>query len=133
MRSQNARPKWWQIYLIFPLLIVLFILDHQLEISTRGHQAVQIGIVLIVYGLVHLWLRANASALSGMNRERAYGRITVIQFPAFQPPESSSENRLMLQLPDSEKNSVLSDTFEMDYIDAVSLPVDEVPQELKKE
>ena len=64
MTSPNNSPKWWQLYLTFPLLIALFVMDHRLKISTPGHQAVQIGIVLLVYGLIHLWLKANRSAFS---------------------------------------------------------------------
>lgn len=120
MTSSTAHPKWWQLYLIFPLLIGLFILEHQLKASTRGHQAVQIGIVLVVYGLIHLWLKANSSALTSMDRKPSYGRVRVIRVP-------------VSQLPDSEIKGVLSDTFEMDCIDAVAYPVDEVLQESKKE
>ncbi len=133
MPSQNACPKWWQLYLTFPLLIVLFILEHQLKISARGHQAVQIGIVLLIYGLIHLWLKANSSALTRMDREHSYGRVRVIRGPVSQLPGSGNENSLMLQLPDSEIKGVLSDTFEMDCIDAVVYPVDEVSQDSKKE
>jgi hypothetical protein len=133
MSSQHARPRWWQIYLTLPLLIALFVVDGRLKLSTRGHQIVQIGIVLLVYGLIHLWLKANATALSGMDREGDHGRIRVFRIPVSQLPESNGENRLMFQRSDSEIKGVLSDTFEMDYIDAVSFPADEVSQELKKE
>ena len=37
----------------------------------RGHQAVQIGIILLVYGLIHLWLKANAAALSNMDQSNS--------------------------------------------------------------
>jgi hypothetical protein len=133
MPSQNARPKWWQLYLIFPLLIVLFMLEHQLKTSTRGHQVVQIGIVLLIYGLTHLWLKANSSALTRMDREHSYGRVRVIRVPVSERPGSGNENSMRFKLPDSEINGVLSNTFEMDCIDAVAYPVDEISQESKKE
>jgi hypothetical protein len=128
MFSQHARPKWWQVYLTLPLLIALFLADSRLKISTRGHQAVQIGIILLVYGLIHLWLKANTAALSRMDREQNYGRVRVIRIPV-----SSSQPSRLLQLPDSEIKGMLNDTFEMDYSHAVSFPVDEVPQEVDKE
>ncbi|HLO32128.1 MAG TPA: hypothetical protein VK249_23470 [Anaerolineales bacterium] len=131
--SKDVSPKWWQVYLTLPLLVALFLVDSRLNVSTRGHQAVQIGIVLLVYGLIHLWLKANATALSRMDREEGSRRITVIQFPPSQLPESSSERHLLFQLPESEIKGMLSDTFEIDYIDAVSFPVDKVSQESKKE
>jgi hypothetical protein len=133
MSSQDVRPKWWQVYLTLPLLLALFALDSRLKLSVRGHQAVQIGIILLVYGLVHLWLKANSTALSKMNREQYYGRVTVIRIPPSQLPDADRDKHPILQLPDSEIKGVLSDTFEMDYIDAESFPVEEVPQELNKE
>jgi hypothetical protein len=126
MSSQHVRPKWWQLYLSFPLLIALFAVDSRLKISTRGHQVVQIGIILLVYGFVHLWLKANASALSNIDRIQDHGTFTVIQIPG-------KDKRPMVHLPDSELKGVLRDTFEMDTIDAEFIPMDDVPQELDKE
>jgi len=133
MSSNYARPKWWQVYLTLPLLIMLFALDSRLRLSVRGHQVVQIGIVLIVFGLIHLWVKANARALSEMDRRQVYGKVTVIRIPPYQLPDSDKDSHSMLQLPDTEIKGVLSDTFEMDYIDAEFLPIEEVPQELNKE
>jgi hypothetical protein len=117
MSSSNLRPKWWQLYLTLPLLIVLFIMDNRLPITTRGHQVVQVGIVLLVYGLIHLWLKANASALSKMDQKRVHGRVTVIQVPVSQLPGADVRRRPMFELPAAEIKGVLSDTFDMDYMD----------------
>jgi hypothetical protein len=134
MSSQHIRPKWWQVYLTFPLLIMLFLADNRLKLSEHGHQAVQIGIVLLVYGLVHLWLKANATALSRMDQRRLHQTVTVTRVPSYQLPGTNSGKRPMFQLPDSELKGTLSDTFEMDYIDAECVsPIDEPAQELKKE
>ncbi len=72
MTSPKISPKWWQLYLSFPLLIALFVMDHRLKISTPGHEAVQIGIILLVYGCIHFWLKANARALSGMDQRQIH-------------------------------------------------------------
>jgi len=132
MHPSNLRPKWWQLYLTFPLLIVLFVLDARLKISARGHQAVQIAIVLLVFGLIHLWLRANATALSNIDRHD-HGRVTVIRIPVSLLPDSNTEKQTIFELPASEIKGVLNDTFEMDYIDGKALPIDDISQELKKE
>jgi hypothetical protein len=131
MTTRTARPKWWQVYLTFPLLIALFIFDNRLKISERGHQAVQIGIVLLVYGLVHLWLKANEAALSDYRQYR--GAVIISRPHVYKLANTHNENRPMFQLPDHEVNNMLSDTFEMDYIDADFFSVDEVSQESKKE
>ena len=135
MSSQYAPPKWWQIYLTLPLLIGLFILDNRLKISSRGHQVVQIGIILLVYGLIHLWIKANAKTLSEMDRSQYSGRLWVIEIQPDEPAYLENENRqrLLFQLPDPEIKGILSDTFEMDVIDANFSPVDEVAQNSKKE
>ena len=133
MFSSNTRPKWWQLYLTFPLLIGLFMVDFRLKLSARGHQAVQIGILLLVYGLVHLWLKANATALSKMDQGHFQGTVIVTRVPQDYLTEPKSEKQSILQFNHSEVNGTLSDTFEMDYIDAQYISVDEVPQELNKE
>jgi hypothetical protein len=133
MSSSNIHPKWWQLYLTFPLLIVLFVAENRLKISSRGHQAVQIGIVLLIFGLIHLWIKANASALSRMDQDQYFGRVTVIRIPPYQLSDLEMEKRSTLTSPVSEIKGVLSDTFEMDYIDAEAFPMEEVSQEIKKE
>jgi hypothetical protein len=135
MSSNYARPKWWQVYLTIPLLIALFVLDSRLKLSVRGHQAMQIGIILLVYGLIHLWLKVNAKALSGIDQARYGGFVRVIKMPPNQLPDGDNQDkkRPMLQLPDSEIKGILSDTFEMDVSDVEFYPVDEVTHDLKKE
>lgn len=128
---QDIRPKWWQVYLTFPLLIALFLLDSRLKLSEHGHQAVQIGILLFIYGLIHLWLKANEAALSKLDQRKFHGTVTVLRIPPYRLPDTNK--RPMLQFPHSELKGMLSNTFEMDYIDVEALPVDEVQQELNKE
>jgi predicted ferric reductase len=131
MTSSNARPKWWQLYLSLPLIVVLFVLDHQLNISTHAHQALQIGILVVVYGLIYRWLKANSMALSRMDQEQYYGRVTFVQI---QPPllhEDQAERHPMLQLPNSEVKGILGNTLEMGTSDA--FPINQGPQKVNKE
>ena len=130
MSSKYAQPKWWQLYFALPLLIALFMLDHSLTLSTLGHQAVQIGILVLVYGYVHLWLKANATLVSKMEPRGFKGTVTVIRVP---PHHLSDVKRTKLQLPNSEPRGTLSDTFEMDYIDAEFVLVDKAVENSKKE
>ena len=131
MSTHYARPKWWQLYLTFPLLVALFLLDHRLSLSVRGQQAVQIGILLLVYGLVHLWLKANGTALSKMDRRQYHGSVIITRVPSYQLPDTNSDKRPMFQLPNLEIKGTLSDTFEMETIDAEFIHVDEAAN-LKK-
>lgn len=129
----KIHPKWWQLYLTFPLLIVLFMLDGQLKISVRGHQAVQIGILLLFYGLIELWLNANASALSKMDDTQDHGTFTVIQIIPNHIPDEDKDIPPMFDLPASEIKGLLSDTFEMDNTDLVAFSIDDISQESKKD
>jgi hypothetical protein len=135
MLSTNIRPKWWQLYLTFPLLIALFVLETRLRVSVRAHQAVQIGILLLVYGLIHIWLKANRSALSQMDRDRYSKTLTVIRIPNAQLPDhdGDAQRRPMFEISVSEIKGVLSEGFDIRYIDAESLPIERVTQVLKKE
>ena len=117
MSPSSQHPKWWQLYLTFPLLITMFVLDSRLKISTRGHQAVQIGAVLLIYGLIHLWLKANRSALSGEVREGPVKIYRVIEIPPAGSPELEGEKKSILQLSDSEIHGLLDDGMEMSYTD----------------
>jgi hypothetical protein len=133
MYTNTPRPKWWQVYLTFPLLVVLFLLESRLKLPERGHVVVQIGILLFVYGLIHMWLKANAAALSNMDQRQFHGTVIVTRIPLHQLSDIKTDSRPMFQFPNSEIKGILSDTVEMDYIDVESFPVDEVPQELNKE
>jgi hypothetical protein len=107
-------------------------LDNRLKLSMRGHQTVQIGILLLVYGLVHLWLKANAMALSRMDQKQFHNTFTVIRIPPNQLPDTSGK-RPIYQFANSEIKGILSDTFEMDYVDAEFSSVDAAPNEANKE
>jgi type VI protein secretion system component VasK len=53
-------PAWWLLYALVLLLTWLFVAEHRTPLTPGWHKAVQIGIVLCIYGLAWLWLRANA-------------------------------------------------------------------------
>ena len=135
MSSHTTRPKWWQLYLALPLLIGLFTLDHGLTISERGHQAVQIGTVLVVFGLACLWLRANAEVLSEMDRARYGYGVTEIRVPpaGFAGPGLDDENPGRFSLPGREVKGLLEHPFGRDIVDAESYPFVEAAQEFRKE
>jgi hypothetical protein len=129
MNAQNVHPKWWQLYLLLPLLVGLFMADFRLKLPTRGHQIVQLGILLFVYWLVHLWLKANEAALGRAENAHYPVIITLVQTPL--PNERKAQP--LFHLPDSEVKGLLDNTFEIDIIDAEFLPMEEVPHEISKE
>lgn len=126
MHPSHLRPKWWQLYFTFPLLIAMFALDARLKMSVRRHQVVQIGIVLILYGLIRLWLKANARALSQMDRNEMDQTIRIIRPPVEKLPEPPGGQRSILQLSDGEIQALLTDTMDMTDTDAESSTLDDL-------
>ena len=63
MRSKKKRPSWWLLYLTLPMMAGLFLLEMRLSLSKTGHRFAELIIVLVVFGSISLWLKANAGAL----------------------------------------------------------------------
>jgi hypothetical protein len=59
----NRRVPWWQAFAFVPLLVGLFVGEQRLRFSPAGHQTVQVIIVLFIFGLLNLWLKAQDGAL----------------------------------------------------------------------
>ena len=120
MSSKTRGPRWWQLYAMLPLLVGLFLLEMRLPFSETGHVIAQLVILGIIFGLVHLWLRANASALRRMDMEedrlRASRVIKIYSVPRTLASGSQDDNEQcpMFQLPEGEIKNVLGDTFELD-------------------
>jgi potassium-transporting ATPase KdpC subunit len=60
---KHRGPAWWLMYVLVMLLTWLFVVEHRAPLTPGWHMGVQIGIVLCIYALVWLWLRANAVRL----------------------------------------------------------------------
>jgi hypothetical protein len=118
--SGNARkPRWWQLYVMLPLLTALFLVEMRLRLTSTEHIIAQLGILGLIYGSVHIWLQANRRALMGLDEEHAEWRVRVYQFPpaALATPstaQSSSGERHTARLPQVEVKGVLSTTFELE-------------------
>jgi hypothetical protein len=125
--SPLTHPKWWQLYLALPILIALFVLDSRLRISSREHEAVQIGIVLFVCVLTSLWIKANGRALSNMDGEYPSTSCRTYRIYSVPLPEPKQE-----KLPTIRISGVLETTFDMDYSDTGLFDVDDMSQPVIK-
>jgi hypothetical protein len=63
MKKKRCRPRWWQLYLLGVGTIGLFVLVARAQLPERGREAAALGALVLLYGLIHLWLRANSQAL----------------------------------------------------------------------
>jgi hypothetical protein len=76
MFSKISRPKWWLLYLLLPVLVGLLVIESKASISDAGHRVVEVGIVLLVFGLIELWLRGNDANIRAAQWRAAQGRET---------------------------------------------------------
>jgi hypothetical protein len=119
----SSKPKWWQLYLLLPLAVLLFVLERRLPFSTSGHRAAQIGIILVTYGLAHLWLRANRAALTETEQERHQWEATLIVSVIPNPLDGETRSgdgrqpALLLPEPESKSKNTLGDTSKLDPVE----------------
>ena len=69
MEKERRRPSWWQLWLLLPALGILAFLEARASLSPAGHRVVEVAIILVIYGLVSVWLRANQAALLRESRD----------------------------------------------------------------
>jgi hypothetical protein len=61
--ERKLKPNWWLLYLTVPLMIGLLILEGRLSSPPLVHQIMELGIVVVSFGLMAVWVQANAGAL----------------------------------------------------------------------
>ena len=67
MDTQDRRPAWWQLLLLLPVTIGLFVIEARAPFSEPVHTAATVGVLVLTYALVGLWVRANRVALIRAN------------------------------------------------------------------
>ncbi len=60
---QKRKPNWWLLYLTVPLMLGLLIVESQMHYSLLVHRMAEFAIVLLGFGLMFLWVRANQGAM----------------------------------------------------------------------
>jgi hypothetical protein len=60
---KTREPAWWMLYALVPVMGGLLVLEFRAPLSPGWHKGLQVGIILFVYGLVWVWLRANDIAM----------------------------------------------------------------------
>lgn len=61
----------WAFELLALLLIGVMLLDHYLDLSPAWEEALIIGVIVVVYGLIALWWRANPTDMVEPNAIKA--------------------------------------------------------------
>jgi len=89
MFNQKRGPQWGILYMIVPLAAGLFWLETKVPLSETGHRVADVGIILLTFGLVEFWLRANRLAILNEDYQKQkkssrQGRLWIML--AEQPP-----------------------------------------------
>lgn len=92
MKTHRMRPKWFILYLLIALLVGVMFLEARAPLSRTGHMVIEIFLVLLIYGGVISWLKANDSAILDEDLYKAgyLGRYTFD--PAPQRHKASQES-----------------------------------------
>ncbi len=85
MRTKTRRPAWWQLWVLVPVLGILGFVETGTPLTAVDHKLAEVGILLLVFGLISLWLHANQAALVG----EAYDEAT--RWTTYRPVFLSSE------------------------------------------
>jgi len=86
MYTKKQGPSWCLLYLSLPLMIGLILLEMRLPLSDTGHRFAELIIVLIVFGSMFFWLKANAGALIQEDVESYHAALEANSRPISPPP-----------------------------------------------
>jgi hypothetical protein len=106
------------LYALLPLVVALFGAENGLRISRIGHQGIQAGIVILVFGLVEWWLSANRYELMEQERRQtrdlARGRHFTARRLITDHAEDKARGAPMFHLPPGGLRHTLEDAFDLD-------------------
>ncbi len=68
-KQKHSQQTWWQVVILVLVMIGLLILAHRVAPSTGWRIFLEIGVVVVSYGLITLWLNTHATVL--LDREYA--------------------------------------------------------------
>ena len=63
MNTQNRHPRWWQLSLLVPLMLELLFIEAKMSVPVWEHQMLELGVILLIFGVLAGWLGANRDAL----------------------------------------------------------------------
>jgi hypothetical protein len=70
MRSKrDRRPRWNMLNLIVLAAVGGLALEHSLHLTPTGHKITLFLIIAVIYGLMGLWVKSNATALENLDAE----------------------------------------------------------------
>ncbi|MGH2543911.1 MAG: hypothetical protein ACRDIB_14005 [Ardenticatenaceae bacterium] len=87
--KRDNKPRWWLLDILVLLTVALLLWQTRWTLSAEGWQLVVLGIVLLAYGLMALWVWGNREALERKERAReAVARARVVYSPSRTPVQA---------------------------------------------
>ncbi len=123
--ERKQKPQWWQLYIMLPALVGLFLGEMRLGLTGAANVIAQLGILFLVFALIQAWIRANHRALMEPDEQpgewhfKAYEIRSADLRDALDAAQRSAEPPL-LQLPATELKGVLGSTFDLGRADESS-------------
>jgi hypothetical protein len=78
MMIRKSKANGWLLFALLPFMLLLLVGDALLPETPVGHGIVEIGIVLLTFGLMALWVHANAYAIQQEEYEGYRWTVTAI-------------------------------------------------------
>ena len=72
MNKNIIHPKWGVLYLLCGLILGVFWQVSRLPWSRAGHTWAEAGLIILLYGLVMTWLKANEISILLENQETSW-------------------------------------------------------------
>lgn|SRR5574341_1730883 len=60
---KKPKPKWWQLFALLPAMVGLLVIESQVATLPLEHQVLQLGILILIFGLIALWVRVNTDTI----------------------------------------------------------------------
>jgi hypothetical protein len=81
MHIKKHHPSWWQLYLSLPLMIGIFLIETRQPLTAAGHKMIELFILLIFFGYISLWLKANTGAMIQEDLDKWHAALGVDSSP----------------------------------------------------
>jgi hypothetical protein len=78
------RPAWWQLYILFPLMIGLILLEQFRPLPETAPELVDVGIVMLSFGAMLGWMRINSGLIESeeMQKDRSLRNLKITVYDA---------------------------------------------------
>ncbi len=89
---RNRKPAWWQLFMLAPLMLVLLAWEHVTPLPGVSDGIVDVGIVVLTFAAMLVWVVANGGALEWYYLDRDE-TDTSLKVTVYEPAANRKSNR----------------------------------------